>query len=47
MIPSDIDTGGRDSRPPTAETTPVQSAEEDSGEERQVSMVVDMGGGGG
>ena len=46
MIPSDIDTGGRDGRPPTAETTPVQSAEEDSGEERQVSMVVDMGGGG-
>ena len=47
MIPSDIDTGDRDSRPPTAETTPVQSEEEDSGEEIQVSMVADMGGGGG
>ena len=47
MIPSDIDTGDRDSRPPTAETTPVQSEEEDSGAEIQVSMVADMGGGGG
>ena len=47
MIPSDIDTGDRDSRPPTAETTPVQSEEKDSGEEIQVSMVADMGGGGG
>ena len=42
MIPSDIDMGGRDSRPPSAETTPVQSEEEDSGEERWVSMVADM-----
>ena len=37
-----IDAGGRDSRPPTAETTPVQTEEEDSGEERWVSMVADM-----
>ena len=42
MIPSDIDMGGRDSRPPTAETTPVHSEEEDSGEERWVSMVAEM-----
>ena len=27
MIPSDIDTGGRDSKPPAAETNPVQSEE--------------------
>ena len=31
MIPSDIDAGASDSRPPTAEPTPVQSEEEDSG----------------
>ena len=36
MIPSDIDTGGRDSRTPTAE--------KDIGEEIQVSMVAEMGG---
>ena len=40
---SDIDTGGSDSRPPTAETAQVQSQEEDSREERCVSMVAEVG----
>ena len=39
--------GGQEMVPATAETTPVQTEEEDSGEEIQVSMVADMGGGGG
>jgi hypothetical protein len=47
MIPSDIETGGRDSRPPTADGTPVQSEEgyngdeEHSEDERLVRSIVE------
>ena len=40
-VPSDIETGGRESRPPTADSTPVQSEEDNSGDERWVRDMVE------
>ena len=42
-VPSDIETGGRDSRPPTADSTPVQLEEDNSGDERWVRDMVEEG----
>ena len=42
-VQSDIETGGRESRPPTADSTPVQSEEDNSGDERWVRNMVQEG----